>query len=175
VASERTDERSQSDSEPYGDEQGPSDRNRYRTREDSPSGPGWMQAHQRSRPLWEANSTCTNLATRRPLAANQRTGFEAGPVVDVVDDTVDKFLRQSRHDCGRRSIGGRPVRLDHILKLTSGHPAVSLRPSHLFTASDAHPSEPTCPSLNAESPRLMLPVIDHGGNSRRFRGGSIPG
>jgi len=55
-------------------------------------------------------------ATRRPLAADQRTGFEARPVVDVVDDTVDKFLRQFGHDGGRRPTG--PVRLDRILKMS---------------------------------------------------------
>ena len=111
-------------------------------------------------------------ATRRPLAADQRTGFEARLVVDVVDDAVDKFLRQSGHDGGRRSTG--LVRLDRILKMSSG-PAVSLRPLRPFVISDAHPSEPTCPSLNAESPRLMLLVINHGRNSRQFRGGNIPG
>ena len=56
------------------------------------------------------------------MAADQRTGFEARLVVDVVDDAVDKFLRKSGYDGGRRSTG--PVRLDR-LKMFSGHPAIS--------------------------------------------------
>ena len=79
------------------------------------------------------------------MAADQRTGFEARLVVDVVDDAVDKFLRQSGHDGGRRSTG--PVRLDR-LKMFSGHPAISPRPLYLFTATYAHQSEPTCPFQN---------------------------
>jgi len=41
-----------------------SDRIRCSTREDGPDGPGWMQAHQHSRSLLEANFTCVNRCFR---------------------------------------------------------------------------------------------------------------
>ena len=87
-------------------------------------------------------------ATSRPLTTDQRTGSEAVLVVDVVDDVIDKLLRQSGHGDGHRSTDSAPSRLDRMeiySKMIGPHTSVFPRPqspSHPLTTSDMYPFDP---------------------------------